>query len=261
MKCGFIGTGNMGGALARALKGKSELYLSDFVPEKAKALADELGGTACDNVCAAQNADYLFIGVKPYMAKEAIDGIFSTLESRAKAPVIVSMLAGVGIEKLESMLPRKMPVIRIMPNIPASSGNGTIMYAANELVSKPKLKAFLDAMADSGVLMPMQEKLIDAGSAISGCGPAFVAMFIEALADGGVVCGLSRADALKLAGGVVAGTARHIAKTGLHPGALKDAVCSPGGTTIQGVRALEEKGFRAATMDAVIKAYEKTIGK
>ncbi|MBQ9409056.1 MAG: pyrroline-5-carboxylate reductase [Clostridia bacterium] len=259
MITGFIGTGNMGGALARALKGKSELLLSDFIPAKAEALARELGGAACDNLTAAGRADYLFLGVKPYMAKDVLAGLAGALSGRGEALVLVSMLAGVSIAALEEMLPRKLPIIRIMPNIPAASGNGLIMYAANELVDKARLDAFVDAMSASGELMPMPEKLIDAGSAISGCGPAFVALFIEALADGGVACGLSRPDAMKLAEATVSGTARHMAAKALAPSDMKDAVCSPGGTTIQGVRALEELGFRAAAMNAVIKAYEKTV--
>ena len=259
MITGFIGTGNMGGALARVLKGKSELYLSDFVPQKAQALAGELGGTACDNRTAAAKADYLFLGVKPYMAKEVLSGIADALLKRGKDIVLVSMLAGVKISALEEMLPERLPVIRIMPNIPAASGNGMIMYAWNDLVGEERLGAFVSAMSGSGELMPMPEKLIDAGSAVSGCGPAFVALFIEALADGGVACGLSRQDALKLAEATVAGTARHMAARGMSPGDMKDAVCSPGGTTIQGVRALEERSFRAAAMNAVIAAYEKTV--
>ena len=259
MITGFIGTGNMGGALARALKGKSELYLSDFMPDKAQALARELGGIACDNRTAACKAEYLFLGVKPYLGKEVLGGIAEELKQRGSGIVLVSMLAGMSIASLEQMLPVRLPIIRIMPNIPAASGNGIIMYAANDLVGEERLSAFVQAMSGSGELMPMAEKLIDAGSAVSGCGPAFVALFIEALADGGVACGLSRADALRLAEATVAGTARHMAARSMAPAAMKDAVCSPGGTTIQGVRALEEMGFRAAAMNAVIKAYEKTV--
>ncbi|MBQ3761793.1 MAG: pyrroline-5-carboxylate reductase [Clostridia bacterium] len=259
MKFGFIGAGNMGGALARALKGKGELYISDFIPEKAASLAKELGGTACDNREAAQKADYLFLGVKPYMAKEVLGGIKDELANRAAPPVLVSMLAGTAISALEQILGFEMPIIRIMPNIPASSGNGMIMYAANEKATSEQVRSFVAAMDKSGQLLPMQEKLIDAGSAVSGCGPAFVALFIEALADGGVACGLTRADALKLAEATVCGTAAHMLSCGIQPGPMKDAVCSPGGTTIQGVRALEEMGFRAAAMNAVIKAYEKTV--
>ena len=259
MITGFIGTGNMGGALARALRGKSELYLSDLVPEKARLLAKELDGMACDNQTAAEKAEYLFLGVKPYLAGEVLGGIAEKLASRGNGIVLVSMMAGVSIQTLEKMLPVRLPVIRIMPNIPAASGNGMIMYAANDLVGEERLNAFVQAMSGSGELIPMPEKLIDAGSAVSGCGPAFVALFIEALADGGVACGLSRKDALRLAEATVAGTARHMAARDMAPGDMKDAVCSPGGTTIQGVRALEERGFRAAAMNAVIAAYEKTV--
>ena len=261
MKTGFIGAGNMGGALARAVKGKCDILICDALKEKAAALAREVNGTVADNLTAAREADWLFLAVKPYLASEVIGGIKEVLKGRAEPPVIVSMLAGVSISELEALLPEGMPIIRIMPNIPAATGNGMMMYAKNALVSDEKANEFVDLMADSGEILPMAEKLIDAGSAISGCGPAFVALFIEALADAGVACGLSRVDALKLVEATVSGTARHMLQTGMHPGVMKDAVCSPGGTTIQGVRALEEGGFRASAMNAVIKAYEKTVNK
>ena len=146
-----------------------------------------------------------------------------------------------------------------MPNTPAAIGEGMILYACGEGVAKTEEKVFLDAMAGAGRFSPLPEKLIDAGSAVSGCGPAFVDLFIEALADGGVACGLPRAAAQEYAAQMVLGSARLLLESGKHPGALKDAVCSPGGTTIQGVRTLEEAGFRGAVMDAVIAAYEKNF--
>ena len=117
--------------------------------------------------------------------------------------------------------------------------------------------AFLEAMAPAGRLDEIPENLIDAASGVSGCGPAWACQFLEALADGGVACGLPRVKALEYAAQMMLGTAKMVLESGVHPGALKDAVCSPGGSTIQGVRTLEQHGFRGAVMDAVIAAFEK----
>ena len=257
---GFIGTGNMGGALARAasktLSG-SQILLSNRTAEKAAALAAELGCRAADNAAVAEGADYIFLGVKPQMMADLLSEIGPVLARRQSRFVLVTMAAGLTIARIRELAGGAYPVIRIMPNTPASIGEGMILYACGEGVTKDEETAFLDAMAGAGRLSPLPEKLIDAGSAVSGCGPAFVDLFIEALADGGVACGLPRAAALEYAAQMAAGSAKLILESGKHPGALKDAVCSPGGTTIQGVRKLEEAGFRGAVMDAVIAAYEK----
>ena len=138
-------------------------------------------------------------------------------------------------------------------------GKGVILYDANDQTTEADLSFFASAMSGAGLLDRIEESKIDAASAISGCGPAFAYLFIEALADGGVACGLPRAKAQAYAAAMLSGSAEQVLSTGLHPGALKDAVCSPGGTTIAGVRALEEGGLRAAAMNAVIAAYEKTL--
>ena len=145
-----------------------------------------------------------------------------------------------------------------MPNTPAAIGEGMILYCA-EGVEPEEKTAFVDVMQAAGSFDELSESLIDAGSAVSGCGPAFVYPFIEAMADGAVACGLPRAKAQLYAAQTLVGAARLVLESGDHPGALKDAVCSPGGSTIQGVRALEQNGFRSAVMEAVIAAYEKTV--
>lgn len=150
------------------------------------------------------------------------------------------------------------PVIRIMPNTPAAIGAGVVQYCGQG-AAEEELDSFAALIAPAGLVDPTPEELIDAASAVSGCGPAFAYLFIEALADGGVACGLPRDKAAAYAAQMLAGSARMVLESGKHPGALKDAVCSPGGTTIQGVRALEKGGFRSAAMEAVIAAYEKTV--
>ena len=257
---GFIGTGNMGGALARAAaKTKSNnILLANRHPEKAMALAREIGADVCDNVSVAEGADFIFLGVKPQMLGEMLGEIAGALKSRKTGYTLVSMAAGVSIDRIYDMLDFEPSVIRIMPNTPAAIGEGMILYASKN-VTDEQVDVFLQAMKGAGRFSALDEKLIDAGSSVSGCGPAFAAMFIEALADGAVACGLPRARALEYAAQMTAGTAKLMLETGAHPGAMKDAVCSPGGTTIQGVRTLEEAGFRGAVMDAVIASYEKTL--
>ncbi|MDO5444774.1 MAG: pyrroline-5-carboxylate reductase [Eubacteriales bacterium] len=258
---GFIGTGKMGGALATAVSKNSafRLLLANRHPEKAIALSETTGGEVADVSAVAERADYIFLGVKPQMLSGLLKDIKDILANRENPLTLVTMAAGTEIRVILDQLGKDYPVIRIMPNIPVAIGQGLILYSCNQLVNKKTLDEFLDAMSFSGRLLRVDERMIDAGSAVSGCGPAYAALFIEALADGGVACGLPRNQAVECAAQMVLGTAQYILSTGTHPGELKDAVCSPGGTTIQGVRALEEGGFRGSVMDAVISSYEKTL--
>ena len=259
---GFIGTGNMGGAVAKAAAkavGGGNLFLANRTPAKAEALAAELGGRACDNGTAARQ-DYIFLGVKPQMMAGMLLGIRPVLRERMEKGetfTLVTMAASLTIEKIREMAGVEAPTVRIMPNLPVSIGKGVILYTASG--AEKTLPGLLEALAPAGMLLPVEERLIDAGSAVAGCGPAFACLFIEALADGGVACGLPRAQAQALALQMLAGTAELLLQTGQHPAALKDAVCSPGGTTIAGVHALEKGGFRAAAFDAVKAAYDKTL--
>ena len=168
------------------------------------------------------------------------------------------MAAGVALADLRALAGVECPIIRIMPNTPAGVGQGMILYTANDTVTSPMLEGFLGGLSHAGRFDPIPERLIDAAGAISGCGPAFVYLFAEALADGGVACGLPRDQAMLYAAQTLLGSAQMLLESGRHPGQLKDAVCSPGGTTIAGVRTLENAAFRAAVMNAVIAAYEKT---
>ena len=259
---GFIGTGSMGGAVAKAAAkavGGGNLFLANRTPAKAEALVAELGGQACDNGTAARQ-DYIFLGVKPQMMAGMLLGIRPVLRERIEKGetfTLVTMAASLTIEKIREMAGVEAPTVRIMPNLPISIGKGVILYTASG--AEKTLPGLLEALAPAGMLLPVEERLIDAGSAVAGCGPAFACLFIEALADGGVACGLPRAQAQALALQMLAGTAELLLQTGQHPAALKDAVCSPGGTTIAGVHALEKGGFRAAAFDAVKAAYDKTI--
>ena len=258
---GFIGTGNMGGALARAACRSipsDQVFLANRTVEKAKALAEELECRVADNEAIAQSADLIFLGVKPQYMQGLLEDIGPILEKRESRFILVSMAAGLTIPRIRELAGKDYPVIRIMPNTPSGIGEGMVFYDCSENVTKQEEKVFLESLSGAGRLAPLADHLMDAGSAVAGCGPAFADLFLEALADGGVACGLPRALALESAAQMMIGAAKLVLATGKHPGQLKDEVCSPGGATIQGIRALEEAGFRGAVMDAVIAAWEKS---
>lgn len=259
---GFIGTGNMGSALARsAAKALTpdQMLLSDSYAPVAEKVAQELGCKAVSVETVAQSAGFVFLGVKPQVMQTMLSGIAPVLKQRTDDFVLVSMAAGVAISDIRRMAGGDYPVIRIMPNIPVSVGGGVILFDATENVPQAAVDCFQKTMAHAGLIDRLPEKLIDAGSALSGCGPAFVSLFVEALADGAVACGLPRAQALQFAAQTVEGTAKMLLESGQHPGQLKDAVCSPGGSTIAGVAALEQGAFRASVMEAVASAYQRTL--
>ncbi len=257
----FIGCGNMGGALARAAAKKipgKELLLCNRSPEKVRKLADELQASAVDIRTAAEKGEILFLGVKPQQLDAVMKEIGPVLKARTKQPLIVSMMAGKPLELLRQLF-GKAPVIRIMPNIPASVGAGVTLMCAAPNVTEAEREAVRSLLEPAGAVIELDEHLFDAAGGVSGCGPAFIAMFAEALADGAVTCGLPRGKALELAELTLRGTAEYLLKTGVHPGVLKDKVCSPAGSTIQGVRKLEESAFRSAVIEAVVAAFEKVF--
>lgn len=260
-KFGFIGAGNMGGALLTAAAKTNpgmKIAVYDTFEEKAKGYAEHYENISFLSLEAlVKESEYIFIGVKPQMLNELFS-VIAPYFSECK-PVLVSMAAGTSIEKLCELSGKEMPVIRIMPNTPASIGEGVILYCYNKKVSEAEVDFFVEAMKGAGLIDRIDENKIDAASAVSGCGPAFCYMFIEALADGAVECGIPRDKAMMYAAKMLSGSAEMVLKTGIHPGALKDAVCSPGGTTIAGVHALEDGAFRSAVMNAVTSAYKRTL--
>lgn len=263
---GFIGAGNMGGALAQAAAtavGGENIFLADLMKEKAETLAAKLGANAVTGATIVKDCDVIFLGVKPQVMAETLAELAPMLQWRTTPFLLVSMAAGVCIRDIQRMTSEEYPIIRIMPNIPASVGSGVILYDTSETVTKEMETTFRYGMTYAGIVDRLPEKLIDAGSALSGCGPAFVSLFIEALADGAVACGLPRDKALLYAIGTVKGTAAMLQESGMHPAQLKDAVCSPGGSTIAGVKALENGSLRGDVMNAVEAAFHRTteLGK
>ncbi len=262
MKFGFIGCGNMGGALASAVAKsipEKDISVCDAFVQKAEDFAKEKGVCASTAKEIAQVCDYIFLGVKPQSFDVLFAEIAPILQKRSDAFVLVSMAAGISISAVERLAACDCAVIRIMPNTPVSVGAGVILYSVNAKVTDADIADFCRALSAAGVVDPIPEDKIDAASALSGCGPAFVALFAEALADGAVECGLPRDKAALYAAQTILGTAELILESGKHPGQIKDAVCSPGGTTIEGVHALEEGGFRATSINAVTAAYNKTL--
>lgn len=255
MKYGFIGCGNMGGALARALtKTTKDVIIADPSPV-ACSFAAELGCAYGTNEDVAQ-CDIIFLAVKPHIVEGVLTALRPALAQRK--PLLVSMAAGVTIGKLSTWADTELPIIRIMPNTPAAVGMGMITYDTNALVTEGMLASFLEDMAQAGTFDALPEKLMDAATAVAGCGPAYMYMMLEAMADGAVVCGLPRDKAMRYAAATMAGAAQMVLQSGQHPGALKDAVCSPGGSTIAGVQTLEQHGFRGAVIDCVTDAYRRT---
>ena len=261
MKYGFLGCGNMGGAIARALAKQT----TDFSVTDRSGKAAGLAAALCCGYCSAeeiaQNADRIFLGVKPQMMAGALKPLQPILAE--KKPLLITMAAGLTMDQIQALAGCALPVIRIMPNTPVAVGRGLTLYCANELVRPDVLEDFLRDMAFSGTLDPVEEKLFDAAGTVSGCGPAYLYMFLEAMADGAVACGVPRAKALQYAAATMEGAARMVLETGAHPGALKDAVCSPGGSTIAGVKALEDGAFRGTVMNCVMAACKRNseLGK
>ncbi len=262
-KIGCIGCGNMGGALASAIaKTENSLYLADTDQEKAGALAERLGAQCLSASALVGTCDMVLIGVKPQGLAALAEELAPALAKRSDI-TLVSMCAGVTLARLSALFGADKRIIRIMPNTPAAVGEGMILYAPGALCTDADTALFLEALANAGKLSRIPEDKIDAASAVSGCGPAFAYMFAQGLAEGGVLCGLSYADALAFAAKTMVGAGQMILAGMGHPEQLKDAVCSPAGSTIEGVRTLENAAMRGALIEAVSAAYERTkeLGK
>ena len=263
MKIGFIGCGNMGGALARAAAAlNNTILLADNDVQKRDALAEKCQAIAADNEQLCRECDYIFLGVKPQVLFSLLEDIASVLAERKGRFVLVTMAAGVKMEDVSAAVGGS-PVIRIMPNTPVSVGEGMIVYCGNEQVTEKEKETFKEFMQAAGCLEEISEKDIDAATAVSGCGPAFAYMFIKALADGGAECGLNPEVSLSLAAQTVLGAAKNLKQSDKSAKDLIDAVCSPGGSTIEGVHSLEDNEFYKTVGKAVNRSFERTkeLGK
>ncbi|MCX9085059.1 MAG: pyrroline-5-carboxylate reductase [Candidatus Methanoperedens sp.] len=264
-KIGFIGTGKMGEALIKGLiharlVPSENIYASDMDIAKLKMLEKDLRINICSGNCdAVVNSDVLIIAVKP----QIVPSVLSEIKSSIKNQLIISIAAGVTIDTFEKNLSPGTKVVRVMPNIAATVEEAACAISPGSSVSKEDLDIAVNIFNAIGKAVQLQESLMDAVTGLSGSGPAYIFMIIEAMADGGVHEGLDRNTARLLAAQTVLGAAKMVLDGPTHTGELKDMVTSPGGTTIRGLRVMEEQGVRIAMMNAVIAACErsKELGK
>ncbi len=261
MGIGFIGLGNMaraiiGGMLEQGIVSAQDICGSAKTRKTLDAVHREYGiEVNSSNAAVAAQSQTLVLAVKPQFLEEVIREIRDAVRPDT---LIISIAAGKSLNWLEEAFGGKRKLVRCMPNTPALVGEGCTGVCVNGAVSEEETRYSLSLMESFGKASLVEERLMDAVGAVSGSSPAYVFMFIEAMADAGVAAGMPRAQALAFASQAVYGSARLVLETGKHPGELKDMVCSPGGTTIEGVRVLEEAGFRGAVMDALLAAVEKS---
>lgn len=259
-KLGFIGAGNMacaiiGGVVAGGIVPAGEILVTAGHEETSARVRTRFGvKSARSNAALAKESECVLLCVKPIVLSQVLEEVAHALHGK----LIVSIVAGWDVERLRRHLPHDARVMRVMPNTPLLVGAGMCVFDAQH-TARPEEYDFVKRLfAAAGEICEVETHAFNAATGISGCGPAFVYQFIEALADGGVKNGVPRRLAYQLAAQTVMGAGAMVLRTGEHPGALKDAVCSPGGTTIEGVAALERGGLRAAVIDAVTATVEKT---
>ncbi len=261
MRIGFIGLGNMakamiGGMLQKGIVEKGDIIGSARSRETLEAVHDIYGiATKGSNAEVAKEADVLILAVKPQFLQTVIEEIRDEVSADT---LVVSIAAGKSIAWIEQTFDKEIKLVRCMPNTPALVGAGCTGICANTRVLREETEFSLRLMESFGKASLVSESLMDTVGAVSGSSPAYVFMFIEAMADAAVVSGMPRAQAYEFAAQAVYGSAKLVLESRKHPGELKDMVCSPGGTTIQGVRVLEERGMRGAVMDAVCAAVEQS---
>ena len=260
-KIGFIGCGNMGGAMMQGILEsgkctKENMITSDKSKEALQAKKELLGiNVTEDNKEVAKFADILFLSVKPQFYETVIEEIKSEVDDKM---IIVTIAPGKTLDWLSEKFGKALKIIRTMPNTPAMVKEGMMGMCPNENVSNEDIELVRDICNGFSKTEVITENLMDVVTAVSGSSPAYVFMFIEAMADAAVAGGMARQQAYKFAAQAVLGSAKMVLDTGKHPGELKDMVCSPAGTTIEAVKVLEEKGFRGAVMDAVEACVNKS---
>lgn len=259
-KIGFIGCGNMakamiGGITARKAAMPEEIIASRRNEAALKEIKDEFGiCTTVSNADVAKESEIIVLSVKPYMYEAVINEIKSFVSDEQ---IIITIAPGKSLEWLKGQFGFNARIVRTMPNTPALVGEGMTAVVPNEFVTEADLKKVMDILNSFGQAQLVSENVMGAVTAVSGSSPAYVFMFIEAMADAAVAEGMARNAAYRFAAQSVLGSAKMVLDTGKHPGELKDMVCSPGGTTIEAVRVLEEKGMRSSVMEAMIACAEK----
>ncbi len=261
MRVGFIGCGNMGQAMLSGMLDSGKIPASNIViSAKSEATKEKMEKTyhvniAQHNVDVVKDADYIFLAVKPQYYGDVLAEIRSAITERH---IIISIAPGKTFEWLLAQIGKPCKIIRTMPNTPSLVKEGMMGVCANDRVTASELKTVCDLCSGFSKTEIVTENLMDVVTAVSGSSPAYVFMFIEAMADAAVEGGMPRSQAYTFAAQAVLGSAKMVLETGIHPGQLKDMVCSPGGTTIQAVRVLEEQGMRGAVMDAMKACLDKS---
>lgn len=256
---GFIGAGNMaeaiiGGMLKKGVNCPMDIVIHDIRTDRVEEMHAMYGvETAATAPELVEKCSTVILAVKP----DKVVPVLSGMRDAASRRLIISIAAGISIESIQGIIGKQSRVIRVMPNTPALVLEGASALCPSPSCTDEDVRTALEIFSSVGRCRQVEEKLMNAVTALSGSGPAFCFLFIEALADGGVRAGLPRDLALELAAATLKGAAAMVLQTGRHPGDLKDMVASPGGTTIDGISVLEAKGFRSAVMDAVFAAYEK----
>ncbi|KOS27243.1 pyrroline-5-carboxylate reductase [Bacillus anthracis] len=263
---GFIGCGNMGiamvgGMINKNIVSSNQIICSDLNVINLKNASDKYGITiTTNNNEVANSADILILSIKPDLYTSVINEIKDEIKSQIKNDVIVvTIAAGKSVKSTEDEFDIKLKVIRVMPNTPVLVGEGMSALSFNEMVTEKDIKEVLNIFNSFGQSEVVNEKLMDVVTSVSGSSPAYVYMFIEAMADAAVLDGMPRNQAYKFAAQAVLGSAKMVLETGIHPGELKDMVCSPGGTTIEAVATLEEKGLRTAIISAMQRCTQKSV--
>lgn len=259
MEIGFIGAGNMGGAIIQSMLGNVNADI--YVARKNRAELNKMTGIIpCENNCGAVK-DIVFMAVKPNMFSPVIEGIKEAV--MAKNSIVVSMAAGLTTESIKSMFGFDIKIVRIMPNVNAAVGKSTTAICRNSYVSDSEFQCVKDILKYSGSVIDVAESQFSVFSAIAGCSPAYVYTFIDALARGAQKMGMNKKLAVEIAASAVLGSACYLSSSDEHPQALVDKVCSPGGTTIEGLCTLEEYKFTAGVVKAVenIVAKDKSLNK
>lgn len=263
MKLGFIGCGNMasamiGGIIANKICDAGDITASDAYPGALEKAGESLGiNVTADNKEVAACADILFLSVKPQYYETVIKEI---REQIRETQIIVTIAPGKTLAWLSDIFGKPVKLVRCMPNTPALVGEGITGACHNDLVQKEELDLVCSILRGFGKVEVLTENLMDVVVSVSGSSPAYVFMFIEAMADAAVADGMPRAQAYKFAAQAVLGSARMVLETGKHPGELKDMVCSPGGTTIEAVSVLEKQGFRSSVIEAMRACVRKARG-
>lgn len=250
MKIGFLGVGNMGSAVAKAVakSGDHELLFDNYNEAKAKHLQNQIGGQVMDKQTIVDEADVIFLGVKPHLVNAVLEDV------KNDQALWISMAAGVSIDQLSDFVPLEN-IVRMMPNTPVAIGHGMITYATE---NNHHAELFETLLTEAGIVMRLPEAKIDSATAIAGSGPGYVYTFIESLTDAGIQNGLSFEESKLLAAQTLLGASEMVLQMNEHPAELRHQVTSPGGSTINGLVSLEQNNFRYATIEAVNETLKRT---